>query len=76
MILKKPTCDRFVPVVGKVPDGFGLPNPSSSPPTSPGGRDPRVRDVEHHHKIEREMDGRHFEYRESARNSVFEQHHI
>jgi len=76
MLVKKLPCDRFAPVVGKVPEGLGVPKPGSSPQISPGGRDPGVRDVEHHHKIEREMDGRSFKYREAARDSVFEQHHI
>src|SRR5205823_5010752 len=58
------------------PPGFGVPKPGPSPQVAPGGRDPGVRDVEHHHKIEREMDGRSLKYREAARDSVFEQHHI
>ncbi len=76
MLVKKPPCDRFAPVVGKVLEGFGVPKPSSSLQVSPGIRDPGVRDVEHHHKIEREMDGRSFKYCEATRDSVFEQHHI
>src|SRR5437763_15979108 len=75
-LVKKPPCDRFAPVVGKALEGIGVPKPSSSLQFSPGGRDPRVRYVEHHHKIEREMRGRSFKYREATRESVFEQHHI
>ena len=76
MIVKKPPCDRFAPIAGEVAEGFGVPKPGSSPKVFPGGRDTGVRHVEHHHEIEREMDGRNFKYRESTRNAIFEQNHI
>jgi len=74
--VKKPPCDRFTPVVGKINDGFGVPKTSSSSSICAGVRDLWVRDVEHHHKIEREMDGGSFKHCVTARDSVFEQDHI
>jgi hypothetical protein len=70
MFVEKPPYDRFVPVVGKVLEGFSVPKPVSS------GLLVWRRDIEHHQKIERQMGWRSFKYRETARNSVFEQHHI
>jgi len=72
VFVKKPPCDRFAPVVGKVMESFGVPKPDSSCLLVWRG----VRDVEHDHEIEREMDGRGFEDREAAWDSVLEQNDI
>src|SRR4051812_29521959 len=74
--VKKPPCDRFTPVVGKVTDGIAVPKTRCSLLTCVVGRDRWVRDVEHHHKIERRMDRGRFKGCETARNSVFEQNYI
>lgn len=42
----------------------------------PEGHGPWVRDVEHHHKIERKVGGGTFKYCETAWDSVLEQSHI
>ena len=76
MLVKKPPCDRFAPVVGKVLEGFGVPKTSSSLLTCLGGRDPWVSDVEHDDEIERQMSGGRFEYCETPRDSVFQQNYI
>jgi hypothetical protein len=73
MFVKKPTCDRFAPVVGKILEGFGVPKPDTS---SLLGWRGVVRDIEHHYEIERQMDWRSVKYRETARDSVFEQNQI
>jgi len=72
MFVKKPPRDRAGPVVRKILEGFGVPKPHASCLLVWRG----VSDVEHHHEIECEMDWRRLKYRETPRDSVFEQNYI